>query len=212
MLSVQHPALCDILVCKGAPTFLERLYKSKPLQLGSRLLASRFGLSCSACALLLAMLSTDFCGNHSVHKYIMYCWKMCTLLYTLLSDRRLDICLQIEAKRLWKLNEALSLGILSPVASLYTPLAPPSGARGLPHLHWQPDRAFHTGALCAAALDSVTLPYRLHRPAPTCPLGAATGACCTVWHQSNSGPHLKSQLSSCSQMTYSQKGHQRRRP
>ena len=143
------------------------------------------------------MLLTDFCGNHSVQKYRMFCWKMCTSLYTLLSDRRLNICLQIEAKRLWKLNEALSLGILSPVASLYTPLAPPSGARGLPHLHWQPDRAFHTGALCAAALDSVTLPYRLHRPAPTSPLGAASGACCTDWHRNNSGPHLKSQLSSC---------------
>ncbi|KAL3159412.1 hypothetical protein ABBQ38_009842 [Trebouxia sp. C0009 RCD-2024] len=82
---------------------------------------------------------------------------------------------QTDAKRLWKLNEALSLALLSPVASLYAPVAPPSGPRALPHLAWRPDRAFHTGALCASALDSVTLPYRLHRPCPTSPLGAATG-------------------------------------
>ena len=84
--------------------------------------------------------------------------------------------MQTEAKRLWKLNEALSLGVLSPAAALYAPLAPPSGSRGLPHLHWQPDRAFHTSALCGAALDGITLPYRLHSPSPTSPLGMATGA------------------------------------
>ena len=84
--------------------------------------------------------------------------------------------MQTDAKRLWKLNEALSLGVLSPAAALYAPLAPPAGSRGLPHLHWQPDRAFHTSALCATALDGITLPYRLHSPSPTSPLGMATGA------------------------------------
>ena len=83
--------------------------------------------------------------------------------------------IQTEAKRLWKLNEALSLGVLSPLATLYAPMAPPSGAQGLPHLHWHQDRAFHTSALCSAALDSITLPYRLHSPCPTSPLGMATG-------------------------------------
>ena len=83
--------------------------------------------------------------------------------------------IQTEAKRLWKLNEALSLGVLSPLATLYAPMAPPSGAGGLPHLHWHQDRAFHTSALCSAALDSITLPYRLHSPCPTSPLGMATG-------------------------------------
>ena len=81
--------------------------------------------------------------------------------------------LQTDAKRLWKLNEALSLGILAPQATLYTTVAPP--IQQLPHLRWQPDRAFHTSALCAAVLDSVTLPYRLHTPSPTSPLGPATG-------------------------------------
>ncbi len=85
------------------------------------------------------------------------------------------VCIQTEAKRLWKLNEALSLGVMSPLATLYAPMAPPSGARGLPHLHWHQDRAFHTSALCGAALDSITLPYRLHSPCPTSPLGMATG-------------------------------------
>lgn len=84
-------------------------------------------------------------------------------------------CVQTEAKRLWKLNEALSLALLSPTASLYVPVAPPSGPQALPHLAWRPDRAFHTSALCAAALDSMTLPYRLHRPSPTSSLGLATG-------------------------------------
>ena len=83
--------------------------------------------------------------------------------------------MQTEAKRLWKLNEALSLGILSPLASLYTPVAPPSTAPALKNLHWQPDRVFHTSALCAATLDSITLPYRLQSPSPTSPLGPATG-------------------------------------
>ena len=83
--------------------------------------------------------------------------------------------MQAEAKRQWKLNEALSLALLSPVASLYAPVAPPSGPQGLPHLAWRPDRAFHTSALCASALDSITLPYRLHRPSPSSPLGCATG-------------------------------------
>ena len=84
--------------------------------------------------------------------------------------------MQTEAKRLWKLNEALSLGLLSPLATMYAPLAPPP-SRVLPHLQWQPQRPFHTSALCASVLDSVTLPYRLHQQSPTSPLGAATGAC-----------------------------------
>ena len=83
--------------------------------------------------------------------------------------------MQTEARRQWKLNEALSLALLSPMASLYAPVAPPSGPQSLPHLAWRPDRSFHTSALCASALDSITLPYRLHRPAPTSPLGCPTG-------------------------------------
>lgn len=58
---------------------------------------------------------------------------------------------------------------------MYAPVAPPSGPQGLPHLAWRPDRAFHTSALCASALDSITLPYRLHRASPSSPLGCATG-------------------------------------
>ena len=83
--------------------------------------------------------------------------------------------LQIEAKRLWKLNEALSLGILAPLGALYAPLAPPHTLRALPHLQWQPQRPFHTSALCASVLDSITLPYRLDQQSPNSPLGAARG-------------------------------------
>lgn len=82
------------------------------------------------------------------------------------------VTLQLEAKRLWKLNEALSLGILAPLGALYAPLAPP---HTLPHLQWQSQRPFHTSALCASVLDSITLPYRLYQQSPNSPLGTARG-------------------------------------
>lgn len=60
------------------------------------------------------------------------------------------------------LNEGLSLSHLAPLCSTFVPLAPPLQAPGvLPLLRWQPGNAFHASALCAAALDTATLPYRL---------------------------------------------------
>ena len=41
---------------------------------------------------------------------------------------------------------------------------------------WRPGSAFHEGALCAAVLDSATLPYRLARDPPPSPLGHPLGA------------------------------------
>ncbi|KAL4458321.1 hypothetical protein ABPG75_013186 [Micractinium tetrahymenae] len=61
-----------------------------------------------------------------------------------------------------RLNEGLSLSLLAPLCSMFVPLAPPAPAPGvLPLLRWQPGNAFHASALCAAALDTATLPYRL---------------------------------------------------
>ena len=60
----------------------------------------------------------------------------------------------------WQLNEALSLAFLSSEASLYTPVAPPAHASQLPGLHWDPGQQFHTSAICAAALDNATYPFR----------------------------------------------------
>lgn len=41
---------------------------------------------------------------------------------------------------------------------------------------WRPGSAFHEGALCAAVLDSATLPWRLARDPPPSPLGPPLGA------------------------------------
>ena len=65
----------------------------------------------------------------------------------------------------WQLNEALSLAFLASEVSLYTPLAPPANHSQLPGLQWDPERLFHTSAICAAALDNVTYPFRCtHTP------------------------------------------------
>lgn len=60
------------------------------------------------------------------------------------------------------LNEGLSLSLLAPLCSTFVPLAPPAQAAGaLPLLRWQQGSAYQASALCAAALDTATLPYRL---------------------------------------------------
>ncbi|KAK9865042.1 hypothetical protein WJX84_009266 [Apatococcus fuscideae] len=76
--------------------------------------------------------------------------------------------LQGSAQTAWQLNEALSLAYLSSEASVMTPMAAPRDAASLPGLHWDPDQAFHTSALCAAALDSITHPFRT-APSPASP-------------------------------------------
>ncbi|PRW59896.1 tubulin nucleotide-binding domain [Chlorella sorokiniana] len=65
-----------------------------------------------------------------------------------------------EARR-QRLNEGLSLALLAQQCSTYTVVAPPAAAAALPALRWQPGNAYHTSGLCAAALDTATLPYRL---------------------------------------------------
>ena len=60
-----------------------------------------------------------------------------------------------------RLNEGLSLALLAAQCSTYTVVAPPAAPAALPLLRWQPGNAYHASGLCAAALDTATLPYRL---------------------------------------------------
>lgn len=76
-----------------------------------------------------------------------------------------------------RLCEGLSLATLSQQCDLFVPVAPPcgGGAAGLPLMHWQQGNWYHESALCAAAIDSATLPYRLSRhPGGSGPLGEKT--------------------------------------
>ncbi|KAK9826905.1 hypothetical protein WJX81_007954 [Elliptochloris bilobata] len=82
-----------------------------------------------------------------------------------------------DGQRRWRLSEALSAAELAPRVSLYAPLAPPPSPQSLPHLRWRLGDAFHTSAMLAAVVDTVTLPYRLDPDAPPRPLGAPLGAC-----------------------------------
>jgi len=66
-------------------------------------------------------------------------------------------------------NEAVAMHALSEVCSLYVPvpLYSIAGARGHPYLagdRWRARSLFHTAALAAVGLDTVTLPYRRARP------------------------------------------------
>lgn len=78
--------------------------------------------------------------------------------------------LELAALRRRRLGEALSLARLSQHASVATVVAPPATPTALPLLRWLPERPFHTSALCAAALDTATLPYRL-APGDGSPVG-----------------------------------------
>lgn len=79
-----------------------------------------------------------------------------------------------------RLNEGLSLSLLTQQCSTYVPVAPPAAPGTLPLLRWQRGNAYHASALCAAALDTATLPYRLAaREGP----GAAIG----VWRRVRGG-------------------------
>lgn len=86
-----------------------------------------------------------------------------------------------EARR-QRLNEGLSLALLAQQCSTYTVVAPPPAAAALPALRWQPGNVYHASGLCAAALDTATLPYRLAaRDGPAAAIGASSwwfGTCC----------------------------------
>ena len=79
------------------------------------------------------------------------------------------------ALRKWQLNEAFAYGKLPPLVSVYCPMAAPA-PEAAPHLHLHAADRFQSSALLAAALDTVTLPYRLRRGFVPPKLGAATGA------------------------------------
>eukprot|EP00887_Chlorella_sp_A99_P006240 scaffold3.g6240.t1 len=60
-----------------------------------------------------------------------------------------------------RIGEGLSAAWLSAHCDAYAVVAPPAEAAALPLLSWQAEQPYHTSALCAAALDTATLPYRL---------------------------------------------------
>lgn len=61
-------------------------------------------------------------------------------------------------RRVHLLSEALSLAELSTSVDLYAPLTAPET---LPRVSWPPNSLWHSSAVCAAFLDSATLPTRL---------------------------------------------------
>ena len=76
----------------------------------------------------------------------------------------------------WRLSAALSMGLLSQQASLYTIVANPSPA--LPQLaclRWRPGNPFHASALCASVLDSALVACRLAQHPLSCSLGPPIG-------------------------------------
>ena len=75
-----------------------------------------------------------------------------------------------------RLNEGLSLSLLAPLCSTFTAVAPPAARAALPLLRWQAGSAFHASALCGAALDTASLPYRLtHGAGPRAAIGGCQG-------------------------------------
>eukprot|EP00891_Asterochloris_glomerata_P007534 jgi/Astpho2/7534/fgenesh1_pg.00114_%23_113_t len=76
----------------------------------------------------------------------------------------------------WRLSAALSMGLLSQQASLYTVVANPSPALPqLARLCWRPGNPFHASALCASVLDSALVACRLAQHPLPCSLGAPIG-------------------------------------
>ena len=79
------------------------------------------------------------------------------------------------------LNEGLSLAQLAQRCSTYTVVAPPAAPAALPLLRWQAGNAYHESALCAAALDTATMPYRLAGgEGPGMAIGGLADAACSV--------------------------------
>jgi hypothetical protein len=115
---------------------------------------------CATCAsLLLSVASAGLCMAISV---------CCLLIKELLC-----VAHPKAAARRRTLNEAFSYGLLSGEAGVCCALRAPEPTRAL---RWDGASAFQGSALCAAALDAATLPFRLVQPSPRGRLGAASGA------------------------------------
>ena len=64
-------------------------------------------------------------------------------------------------RRLGALSQGTSLALLSQQCDAYCVTAPPADASALGALCWRRGDAFHTSAICAAAIEAATTPYRL---------------------------------------------------
>ena len=89
-------------------------------------------------------------GGHSI--------KTTILLICLKASFKTQLDLQGKDRRLHILSQCLSLAELSPAVSLYAPLTAP---QSLPRASYPWSSLWHTSAVCAAFLDSATLPMRL---------------------------------------------------
>ncbi|KAL5206520.1 hypothetical protein ABZP36_034729 [Zizania latifolia] len=75
------------------------------------------------------------------------------------------------------LHDAVSFSKLSSFCNLMVPIGPPSLSRSYmsPFLHIQDEKPFHSSAICAAAIHSVTVPFRLQRMGPSSDLAHSSG-------------------------------------
>lgn len=83
------------------------------------------------------------------------------MLYAVRPSGLESAALDPNALRRRRLGGALSYAWLTQQCSSYTLVAPPAEASALPLLAWRPGLLYHTSAICAAALDTATVPYRL---------------------------------------------------
>uniref|UniRef100_A0A0E0I012 DML1/Misato tubulin domain-containing protein n=1 Tax=Oryza nivara TaxID=4536 RepID=A0A0E0I012_ORYNI len=75
------------------------------------------------------------------------------------------------------LHDAVSFSKLSSFCSLMVPIGPPSLSRSYmsPYLYIQDEKPFHASAVCAAAIHSITAPFRLQRTGPSSDLAHSSG-------------------------------------
>ncbi|EEC77882.1 hypothetical protein OsI_17172 [Oryza sativa Indica Group] len=75
------------------------------------------------------------------------------------------------------LHDAVSFSKLSSFCNLMVPIGPPSLSRSYmsPYLYIQDEKPFHASAVCAAAIHSITAPFRLQRTGPSSDLAHSSG-------------------------------------
>uniref|UniRef100_A0A0E0GBH4 DML1/Misato tubulin domain-containing protein n=1 Tax=Oryza nivara TaxID=4536 RepID=A0A0E0GBH4_ORYNI len=75
------------------------------------------------------------------------------------------------------LHDAVSFSKLSSFCNLMVPIGPPSLSRSYmsSYLYIQDEKPFHASAVCAAAIHSITVPFRLQRTGPSSDLAHSSG-------------------------------------
>uniref|UniRef100_A0A0D3FG15 DML1/Misato tubulin domain-containing protein n=1 Tax=Oryza barthii TaxID=65489 RepID=A0A0D3FG15_9ORYZ len=75
------------------------------------------------------------------------------------------------------LHDAVSFSKLSSFCNLMVPIGPPSLSRSYmsSYLYIQDEKPFHASAVCAAAIHSITVPFRLQQTGPSSDLAHSSG-------------------------------------